>query len=211
MNCHSREVVLPVNGNDTAIRLSLDIACLASLRAPGATAAGGVDASCFPHLTSARPYEHRSIYRTSRFGGLGAGYGGLLPPSAGRRTAPHGATAVRTWRRRPGRPPLISPYSESRWAWTREKRRRETGAARERDAAVAHAKSRLAGAERTTRPSRRTAPTRAHHGEVHPHTGDTPLPGSSRPLPRRAAAGPVPPTPISELPPATPIWALFAR
>jgi hypothetical protein len=41
----------------------------AFLRFHRPTAAGGIDASCFPHLASARAYERRSIYRTTHVDG----------------------------------------------------------------------------------------------------------------------------------------------
>jgi hypothetical protein len=181
----------------------------ASLRAPGTTAAGGIDAFWFPRLTSARPYEHRSIYRTTHFVGWGVGY---TEASFGRAVGgtPHGATAVRTWRRRPGRLPMTSPYAEGCWASTREKRRRRTGAAGERDAPAAHAKSRHAGAERSTRPSRRTAPTRSPRRSAPAHRRHT----ATRIQPAPSASGGSRSCPAStetELPPANPIWALFAR
>lgn len=58
------------------------------------TAAGGIDASCFPHLTSARSCERRSIGRTTRLGGQGVGHG-RLPRPALCRDRPTRATTCR--------------------------------------------------------------------------------------------------------------------
>lgn len=135
----------------------------AQARSPSATRStyvGSIDASHFPHLASARPYEHRSIFRTTRRFGQG--------PAA---QAPPGQEPRRHTARRNGghhqRRRLRSPAGHRRTPKSPgPEQERETEAAREQDAEAARMKRHPTGARTPQniplhhpRPGRPTAPT----------------------------------------------------
>ncbi len=176
MNCHSREVVLPVKGSDIAIHPSLDIACLAPpstwVTRNGLLLSKGIDASRFPYLTSARQYERRSIYRTTRLGGQGVGHGGFLRQRnrSRTRTGRRSGTGEEPPHRRRKKRQAVSPHR-------------------------AHARSAITPQAVTTKRAGIVCQVPPSPWRSAPHAGEPPLPGSSRPLSRRATAGPVSQTP----------------